>query len=85
MNDTEPKWWLDSGTVQKALITLLPSIAIALKIFGVDFPETAQSAVLVLVLLGITTYASIKIIIDRFKTGNKRIVPLAKTLFPPKK
>ena len=76
MNDTEPKWWLDSGTVQKALITLLPSIAIALKLFGVDFPETAQSAIIVLVLLGITTYASIKIIIDRFKAGNKRVAPI---------
>lgn len=76
MNNDSPKWWLDSGTVQKALLTLLPALAIVLQFFGVDFSDSRQNAVMVIVLLAISTYASIKLIVDRFNAGNKKIAPL---------
>ena len=63
------KWWLRSGSIQGALIAILPTIAIILKIFGVDFLPDEQDTLkkcipaVIVALAGI--YGVIKAIVGR--------------------
>ena len=73
----EQKWWLDSATIRGVLVATLPTLALLLKAFGVEFGSEEQTAI-VNGLVGLVGMAgAIYAVIGRFRAtktlgGRKR-------------
>lgn len=63
----EQKWWLNSATIRGILVAVLPTIAILLKAFGVDFGSDEQTAIINGVVGVIGMAGAIYAVIGRFK------------------
>lgn len=67
MNETEPKWWLDSQTVRATLLTAVPTIVTLGALFGVHIQNDqvelfVNGIAAVIGLVGLT-----KLLVDRFE------------------
>lgn len=71
--DLEPKWWLDSSIIRKALLLIFPAISAILGLFHLPFSQDLQDGILAVVTLSVTAYVGITLMIDRWK-ASKRVV-----------
>lgn len=66
----EQKWWLDSQTVKGALISIVPTVVIFLKLFNVEV-QNSEVDTIVSGLAGILgIIGTVTTIIGRFKAHN---------------
>ena len=77
----DPKWWLDSTIVRKALLLLFPVVAQVLKLFNLPFPQETQDTVEAIVTLGILAYVGITLMVDRFNVSRRKQTIVAPITF----
>jgi len=65
------KWWLDSETVQSALVTYIPTIFLVLGLFGVKVTDSEAGSFVSGIVGVVGMIASTKAIIGRFKADKQ--------------